>query len=242
MKGKVVGNLIYPAFLLLVGVIIIFGALIFFVPRFRGLYTRIELPLPTKILLGASDLATTNWGWGLLLVGTVIGLFWWLSSLPRLRRRALELRLDTPVLGDFEKALSVSRFTRLLGTLLGNGVPLLEAMEISRDAAGNPILAEAIDEAIAAVRAGEPLAAPLGKSDLIADDVVEMIAVGEAANNLQEVLVNVSETIDKRVDRTLTLILRLMEPILLLALAGMVVFIFIALLVPMLRMSGSIGG
>jgi general secretion pathway protein F/type IV pilus assembly protein PilC len=115
-------------------------------------------------------------------------------------------------------------------------------MQIARDAAGNILLAEAIDRAAEAVRSGETLAVPLAQSGLFAEDVVEMIAVGESANNLPVVLVTIADTIDKRVDRMLNLFVRLMEPVLLLMLAGVVVFIFVALIVPMMRMSASLSG
>ena len=102
------------------------------------------------------------------------------------------------------------------------------------------MLTKAIDRAAEAVRAGEPLAAPLADSGMIAEDVTEMIAVGESANNLPEVLLTIAQTIETRVDRMLGLFVRLMEPLLLLVLAGVVLFIFIALIVPMLRLSSAI--
>jgi general secretion pathway protein F/type IV pilus assembly protein PilC len=127
----------------------------------------------------------------------------------------------------------------VLGTLLNNAVPMLSAMQISKDAAGHPLMIEAIDEATEAVRAGETLASPFAESPLFEDDIVEMISVGESANNLPEVLLTIADTIEKQVDRMLTVLVRLVEPLLLLVLAGVVVFIFVALVVPMLRMSAS---
>ena len=123
---------------------------------------------------------------------------------------------------------------------MANGVPMLSAMQISRSAVGHVLLTKAIDRAAEAVRAGEPLAAPLAESGMIAEDVTEMIAVGESANNLPEVLLTIAQTIETRVDRMLGLFVRLMEPLLLLVLAGVVLFIFIALIVPMLRLSSAI--
>ena len=100
-------------------------------------------------------------------------------------------------------------------------------------------MVEAIEEAADAVRAGEPLATSFGESPLFADDIVEMISVGESANNLPDVLLTIADTIEKQVDRMLNVLVRLVEPLLLLLLAGIVVFIFVALVVPMLRMSAS---
>jgi type II secretory pathway component PulF len=117
---------------------------------------------------------------------------------------------------------------------------MLQAMQISRDAAGHILLAEAIDLATEAVRSGESLAKPLAESGLFGEDIVEMINVGESANNLPGVLVTIADTIEKRVDRQLNIVVRLMEPMLLAVLGGAVFFIFVALIVPMMRMSSSL--
>ncbi len=240
MRAKVVGNLIYPIVLLLVGVGIVIAALVGFVPRFRDFYSRIELPWPTRALLGASDAFSSYWlVLVLALAGGVFGL-WRLWRQPAVRRAITVWLIRMPVIGPLLRSLAVGRFTRILGTLLENGIPIMAAMQISRDAAGNVLLAEAVDQAIEAIRSGETLAQPLGQSGLFSDDVLEMIAVGESANNLPSVLVSIADTIEKRVDRLLAVFIRLMEPALLLLLAGIVLFIFIALIVPMMRMSTSV--
>jgi general secretion pathway protein F len=241
MRSRVVGNLIYPAILLSVAGVVIVGALVGFVPKFRPMFSRIDVPWATELLLATSDIVREQWIWLLVGVVGVIGLVTWLGRDAAIRRRAAEFQLRVPALGPFIKSLCVARFARILGTMLGNGIPMLAAMKISRDAAGHVVLAEAIDKAAEAVRAGESLAKPLADSGVIGEDVVEMIAVGEQANNLPDVLVTIAETIEKRVDRMLAVLLRLMEPLLLLVLAGVVVFIFVALFLPMLRMSAAIG-
>lgn len=241
MKAKVTGNLIYPVILLSMAVLVVVGALVFFVPKFRPMFERIELPLSTQLLLGASAALTDHWAWVLVgLTAAAFGAAWTLRR-PGMGRRLAQWQLRTPGLGAFISALSVARFTRILGTMLGNGIPMLAAMKISRDAAGHLVLAEAIDEATESVRQGESLTAPLGQSGMLGDDMIEMIAVGEAANNLPDVLTTIADTIEKRIDRILSTMLRLMEPILLMLLAGVVVFIFMALFMPMMQLSSSIG-
>lgn len=237
MRGKIIGSLIYPAALLTVGAGIILFALLFFVPQFEDFYNQIELPWPTALLMATSRAMTEYWLVSLLAVGAAGVGVWWLLRQPGLQRQLAIWQLRIPKLGPLIGNLAVGRFTRILGTLLENGIPMLSAMQISRDAAGHVLLAEAIDEAADAVRSGETLAKPLAESGLFSDDVVEMIAVGESANNLPVVLVTIAETIEKRVDRMLSVVMRLIEPLLLLALAGAVMFIFIALIVPMMRMS-----
>lgn len=240
MRGKVIGSLIYPAALLTVGAGIITFALLFFVPQFEDFYGRIELPWPTQVLMASSNALTSAWPAVLVATGLSAAGAWWAVRQPAVRRHMAIWQLRIPKLGPLVRNLAVGRFTRILGTLLENGIPMLSAMQISRDAAGHVLLAEAIDEATEAVRAGEPLAEPLAASGLFSDDVVEMISVGESANNLPVVLVTIAETIEKRVDRMLSVVMRLLEPALLLALAGIVMFIFIALIVPMMRMSTAI--
>ena len=240
MRSKVLGNLIYPVVLLFVGLGIVIAALVFFVPKFKDFYSRIELPLPTKILLGASDALTNHWLLIVLGVAGVVAGCWWLRRQPSVRRALARWQLRIPRLGALVSSLAVARFTRILGTLLGNGVPMLQAMQISRDAVGHVLLAEAIDQAQDAVRAGETLAKPLADCGMFAEDVAEMIAVGESANNLPEVLTTIADTLEKRIDRMLSLFVRMMEPMLLLGLAGVVLFIFVALIVPMLQLSATI--
>ncbi len=239
MRGKIIGSLIYPAALLAVGTGIIVFALLFFVPQFEDFYGQIELPWPTAVLMASSQMLTNAWLAVLITVAVLIALGWWALKQPAVSRQLAIWQLRVPKLGPLVRNLAVGRFTRILGTLLENGIPMLSAMQISRDAAGHVLLAEAIDEATEAVRAGEPLAQPLAASGLFSDDVVEMISVGESANNLPVVLVTIAETIEKRVDRMLSIVMRLIEPVLLLGLAGIVMFIFIALIVPMMRMSAA---
>jgi general secretion pathway protein F/type IV pilus assembly protein PilC len=242
LRSKVIGNLIYPAILLTLALFVVIGALVFFVPKFETMFSRIELPLPTILLLGVSNALTEHWIWIVLGLSGVGVLIAWLRAQESVRRKVAVAQLHSPWVGPFVSGLAVARFTRILGTMLGNGIPLLQAMKISRDAAGHVVLAESIDNAAESVRAGESLAAPLGQSGFFGEDVVEMISVGEQANNLPEVLITIADTIERRIDRMLSLLLRLMEPALLIVLAGVVVFIFVALFLPMLRMSTALGG
>jgi general secretion pathway protein F/type IV pilus assembly protein PilC len=240
MRGKVIGNLFYPILLLCVGSgIAVFGLLVL-VPRFRDFYADIELGLSTKILLALSALLTQHAGWMLAGVIALAAIVWWAKGRSAVRRRVAVMFLRLPKLGPLRRDLAVGRFARILGTLLENGIPLLPAMQISRDAVGHPLLATAIDDAIDAVRSGDTLAAPLVRCGMFSEDAIEIIAVGEAANNLAEVLLTLADTIEKRVDRMLAALVRLMEPMLLLMMGGMVFFLFLALVVPMLRMSSAI--
>ncbi|MBL9141423.1 MAG: type II secretion system F family protein, partial [Phycisphaerae bacterium] len=184
MRSKVIGNMIYPVILLVVGAGIVLAALIFFVPRFKKFQARGGLPPATEALMWVSDLLIERWPLLLILCAAAIAGAWWVWHRPALRRRVADAQLRLPVWGGLVRAVCVARFTRVLGTLLANGIPLLSAMQISRDAAGHPALEDAVDRAVEAVRAGEPLAQPLGQSGFFEEDVTEMVAVGESANNL----------------------------------------------------------
>jgi general secretion pathway protein F len=242
LRAKIVGNLIYPALLLAFMLIVIAVALVGIVPKFRDFYARIAVPWPTKMLLGASDAVVHYWLWVVLALVVMVFVVRYLLQQESTVRKLALLQLRIPVIGNLSASLAIGRFTRILGTLLENGIPMLTAMQISREAAGSVLLMDAIDDAADAVRNGESLAKPLARSGIISDDVVEMIAVGESANNLPHVLTTIADTLEKRIDRLLTLFVRLMEPALLLLMGAGVLFIFVALIVPMMRMSSSLSG
>jgi type II secretory pathway component PulF len=217
---------------------------VFFVPRFSDLFARLrergELPFLTECLL-----ATSAWlrRWGILLLAAIgVGGWWgrrWLrSDAGRWWHDRWIIRL--PLAGPILLALAVARFCRVLGTLLHNGVPILRALTISRDATGNRVLAAAIGEATEDISAGQPLAGPLAKSGQFPPLVVEMIAVAEQANNLEGVLLDVASTLERRTWRRLDLAVRLIEPILLLVLAIVILILVIALLLPVLKMSSTV--
>ncbi len=237
MRAKVVGQSIYPVILLFGAISLAIGALIFFVPKFEGYFKDIPLPVPTRILLGLSHLLVNWWGWLIVAVAALVAGGWWWARRPSVKRRLVALQLRIPVVGPIVMGLAIARFARMLGTLLDNGIAMLAAIRISRDAAGHVLLAEAIERAGEAVKSGGSLAGPLSDSGLFEADIVEMISIGESANNLPDVLVNVAESLEKRVERQLNVLVRLMEPAIFLCMALVVIFLFVALVVPMMRLS-----
>lgn len=241
LKKRTVGAVAYPAFLAVVGTIIVAVLVIFFVPKFSELFARLreqgELPVLTEILLGVSAFLRQ---WGILALAAAIGIGWWVrrwAATDAGRWLCDRVRLRLPLAGPVFLGLAVSRFCRVLGTLLHNGVPILRALQISRDATGNRVLSAAIGEATENISAGQSLAAPLGASGQFPPVVVEMIAVAEQANNLEKVLLTLADSLERRTWRRLDLTVRLIEPILLLVLAGVILMLVIALLLPILKMS-----
>jgi len=240
LRSRVIGGLIYPVMVLSFGAVLVLLALVYFVPKFEALFKSPDLPAATMLLLGASRLVTERWP--MLLVGVAIAMTLgvWVWRQPGIRRSLLKAQLRVPVLGSLVRGLAVSRFARTLGMLLDNSIPMLTAMQISRDAVGHQLMAEAVESATDSVRRGESLAGPLSQSGLFEEEVIEIIGVGESANNLPEVLLRIAETQEKRVERWLNVLVRLMEPLLLLVLAGVVVFIFLALVLPLMKMGSTL--
>lgn len=239
LRSKIIGNLIYPSVLVVIGSIVLGVIFGYFIPLFRPLFDRIEggLPAVTRMVFAVSEAVGTYGPITLIaLVLAGIGL-WRASKRPRVRRLIAEVRTRMPVLGPLTRAIAAARFCRMLGTLLGNGVPMIQSMAIARDASGNVLMEEAIDAATEAVRAGENLAPPLAASGLFPDDIIEMIAVGESANNLDTVLVTIAQTIEQRIDRLVSSAVRLIEPLLLALLAGAIVFVAMGLILPMTKLS-----
>ncbi len=234
LRSKVIGNLIYPALLVVFGVVILAAVFGFFVPMFRPILDQMtSLPMITRVVLSFSRLVAS---WGLVLLIALVAAavtLWRLSRTPSWRMPLARWQTTAPVLGALTRNLAAARFCRMLGTMLANGIPMLAAMKIARDAAGNAMIESAIDRATEAVRAGKPLAGPLRDSGLFAEDLVEMIDVAESANNLDRVLLSIADTVESRIDRLLNSLVRLIEPILLLSIAIVVATIAIALILPM---------
>lgn len=243
LKGKVVGAMAYPAFLVVVGTLVVGVMLVYFVPKFEPMFARMketgQLPTPTVLLLAASN-TLTQYGLilGILLfIGGILayrGVDW------KAQRHRLDmLRLKLPGIGQLTRSLGVARFCRVLGTLLHNGVPLLTSLKIAKDATGNLVLAEAIGKASEEVTSGKSLSKPLLASGQFPPDVIEMVAVGEEANNLEHVLISVADKMERTSNRQLDMVVRLLEPLMLVVMAGIILFIVVALMLPIMNSSTS---
>jgi general secretion pathway protein F/type IV pilus assembly protein PilC len=237
LKARIKGAMIYPAFLACMGITVTVVLIVFFVPKFSELFMRLEqegggLPMVTVVLLGMSDVLGK---YGLFLAAVLLGLGWWLRRMAATDRGQMFVdrwKLKVPVVGPIFLGYAVSRFCRVLGTLLRNGVPLLKALEISSDSAGNRVLSTAIIDSAENVSAGQTLSEPLAKCGLIPPSVMAMIRVAEEANNLDEVLVSIAEGVDRTTSRQIDVMVRLAEPAMLLFMGVMIGFVLVALLLP----------
>ena len=244
LKGRTIGAMAYPLVLGGIGSSVVAFLIVFFVPYFAQIFERLrergELPFLTDVLLGTSDFLR-YYGWIPLIaagvgyyilqryLATSEGRFWWDG-----------VKLKVPMVGSIFRSYAVARFCRVLGTLLHNGVPILKALEISRGAASNQVLSAAIAQASENISAGKSLAGPLGASKQFPPLVIEMIAVAEESNSLDTVLVDLADGLEKRTTRQLDLFVRLLEPVMLVCLAGVVLVVVVALLVPVVKMSSAL--
>lgn len=241
LRAKVTGALVYPALLVTLGVGIMIAALLFFVPKFEPLLAGIDQPLPTVILFGMSAVLRSYW-YLLVFAGIGLGVAGMAGFRSEAGRRVFEVwRLKTPVIGNVLRMVAISRFCRILGTMIANGVPLLQALGISKDAAGSRLLADRIAEATESVRAGESLNEPLAEGDLFPPQVLSMIAVAEESNQLPRVLVQIADTVERRTHRQVDQAVRLIEPVVLCLVAAAIGFLALGLLLPIFTLAGSLG-
>ncbi len=242
LKSRVAAALAYPVLLLVIGTFAVAFLMVFFIPRFSEIFKKMgdNLPVPTQVVMAVSYFFRDYWI--LVFLGfLLLGVLWTQIAATVTGRRFVDrFKLRVPLFGDIVRKNAVSRFTRTLGTLLKSGVPILGALSISREAMGNVVLMDDIDEASAGVKQGRGLAEILRKSRYFPPMVVDMIAVGEEGGNLDEVLVNVADSYDVQVERAIRVFVTLFEPALLLFMAALVGFIVISMLLPVFSLSSMI--
>jgi len=241
LKSRVLGALAYPIFLAVFGFGIVTVLIVYFVPKFEGLFSRLrargELPLPTVWLLWVSN-SIAEYGLLILLALGLMILFVRARLATDSGRWFVDRwRLKLPQAGTIYRNLAVSRFCRVLGTLLKGGVPIVRSLRISADSTGNRVLAAAVNDAAENITAGESLATPLKDSGHFPPNVVEMVAVAEQSNTLEKVLTDIADSLERETWRRLDLFVRLLEPLMLLVMASLVLVIVVALLYPMLKSS-----
>lgn len=238
-RSQVVSALTYPAVLVGVAVLAIVFLLTFAIPRLAGVFHNLgkDLPLPTQVLLGTSGVIGKFW-WLILLVvfGSVYGFRFWTQT--RQGRYAFDkFRLRLPVLGKLHQKMVSSRLVRTLGTLLGGGVPILEAMDIAAVALGNVVAEEALNEARGGVRQGETLNHSMERSKIFLPVVRHMAAVGEETGRLPNMLLRTADTLDFEVDSALRRMTSLVEPLVVLFMGVFVGFVVMSILLPIFQIN-----
>lgn len=242
LTSSLLGALAYPTFLLAVGIIVVTGMIAFFVPKFEPLFDRLrstgELPWSTSTLLWLSSLLRHQGLWvGLFFVALAFMARVWLRSEEgRLRFDRWKLRVR--LIGAVLTAASLSVYCRVLGTLLGNGVPMLDALRIAQGTTNNLALRQVVQLAAQRVAAGSRLSDHLSSDGLFPNEIVEVIRVGEKSNRLDTVLLKIADQLETRTQRQLAILAKLIEPALMVVMAILIGFLMIALLMPVFMSSG----
>lgn len=239
LRGTVTTALIYPVALVSMAVISLFVLLTFVVPQFQEMFESAgkELPLPTQIVVAASEFLQAYW-WTVLFA--VAGFFVYMRhefADPE-RRYVWDGRLlKMPMLGDLITKLEVASFSRTLGTLLGNGVSLLAALSIVKETLTNRVLAETVEKAAGSLKEGGEMTVPMIESGRFPKMAMQMIQLGEETGSLQEMLNRVSVTYDREIRTTIERLLTLLEPVLIVGLGLLIAGIIISILMAILSVN-----
>lgn len=238
LQMRVKSALRYPTLVLSALVIAFLIITNFIIPRFAALFAKsgVELPLPTRILLGVHD-AFTRYGWLTAILGVALGIFlvrFLKTPAGKLfKDRAL---LRVPVFGPLVLKADMSRFARIMALLIQSGIPALRALEIAEGSAENKVVAEAINKIRVSVTEGTSMTQPMKESGIFPPSVVRMVRVGEETGKIDELLLRVSEYYDMQVEYTVTNLMVLIEPMLIVVLGSMVFVLALGMFLPMWNM------
>lgn len=245
LKNKIVSAMVYPAIVMFIAVAILIFLMVFIVPKFKEMFSETDstLPLISQIVFGFSEfclgrqiLGIPNVVWIFVAFG---GLYAGFNALGRTKGGRLfidKAKLFLPIFGDIQRKSAVSRFARTLGTLVTSGVPILQALNITRDTAGNVVISDAISKVHEAVKEGESIVTPLSSSGVFPNMVISMVDVGEETGQLPEMLLKVADVYDDEVDNAVTALTSILEPIMIVILALVVGAVVFALFLPLIKM------
>lgn len=244
IKGKVIAAMFYPVAVLVVAVGILLLLMVKVVPQFKTVFEGMSIKLPafTVLVLAISETIKDN------ILGTlavVVGIWFLLFLLVKTKfgRHAWDkLKLKMPIIGPVVSKVAISRFTRTLGTLISSGVPILQALTIVKETAGNVIISNAVNSVHESVKEGETITAPLEASGVFPPMVISMVDVGEQTGALPEMLLKIADNYDDEVDNAVAAMTSLLEPVMIIFLAVIVGSIVIAMFMPLIEMMNQMGG
>jgi type IV pilus assembly protein PilC len=236
VKGRVKSAMTYPVIVMALAVAIVAALMVLVVPKFEQIFSGLlkgqPLPALTRVILGVSQFIQHHVVVCCVLGALIAGGFVFFKRTPLGSRVSDWLALRIPFLGDLVLKSSVARFTRTFGTLLASGVPILQALKVTRETSGNRYVAAAIDHVHDRVKEGDGVARPLQSTRLFPEMVGSMIEVGEETGALPEMLTRIADTYDEEVDNSVTALTTIIEPVMIVFLAGVVGTIVIALFLP----------
>jgi type IV pilus assembly protein PilC len=240
LKKKVIGAMIYPIVVIAIAAGVVSMIMIVVIPKFVSIFASFGAKLPgiTQVLLGFSTWFGLDYGWAYLLVGPVGFVF--LMKLIRLSEGGRfvtdTILLKIPIVGGIMGKTAIARFTRTLGTLISAGVPILDALNITKETCGNAVYTRALTKVHDAIREGESMADPLRAAKVCDALVVNMIDVGEETGDLDKMLIKIADNYDSDVDVLVGSLISILEPVMVVVLGGIVGFIVVALFAPMISL------
>jgi type IV pilus assembly protein PilC len=246
LKKKVIGAMIYPAVVISIAVAIVSMIMIFVIPKFEEIFRDFGTKLPpiTQVLLTVSRWFANEYGWAYLLCFPIV----WMLMIKLIKmseggKYAVDaVKLKIPILGGILSKTAIARFTRTLGTLISAGVPILDAINITKETCGNEVYSRALGKVHDAIREGESMADPLRATKICDAIVVNMIDVGEETGDLDKMLMKVADNYDNDVDVLVGSLISILEPVMVVVLGLIVGFIVIALFAPMISLIQAVSG
>ncbi len=241
LKSKVKGAMVYPIAVLGVGILVIGVIMVFVMPVFKEMFSGFGKGLPalTQLVMNISDFIVGNIHF---IIGGFIAFIWAFRRYKRTKsgeRNIDIILLKLPIFGELIKKVAVARFTRTLGTMLSSGVTILDALEITAKTAGNVIVEEVIHDARTSIAEGQTIAEPISESDIFPGMVSQMISVGESTGALDAMLEKIADFYDDEVDASVNALTALMEPLMMMFLAGALGPIIIAMYLPIFQMAAA---
>lgn len=242
LMRQVRGALMYPAFIVLFATAVLSFIMMVVIPQFEDIFKEFgkDLPAATVFLMDTSEFMATNWWVLLLMPFLMFGLWRFVRKSEGGLLFTDRLKLRMPLFGTLLKKTQVARFARTLGTLSSSGVPLLDSLAIVKGASSNAVLRQAVGRVAESVSEGESIAQPLGESGIFDDMVVNMVDVGEETGELDRMLGKIADRFDSEVDTTVSGLLSILEPLLIVVMGGIVGFIVVALFLPLLELQSTL--
>lgn len=246
LRNKIIGAMAYPAFMMFAGTGITIFLFAFAVPKITEVFagSKMVLPTLTVVMIGISDFMSNNW---LIVIIGFVGTFFLFKAYTSTAKGrdwwdAVSLRI--PGYGKMKRMVAVSRFARTLSTLLGSGVQLLDAIDIVKDVVENAVIKKALQESRLSISEGQSISAPLKASGQFPPILTHMIAVGEKTGELEEMLNVVSDAYDAQVDNAISSMTRLLEPLMILIMGGIIALVALSIFMPMMQLNnlGSLPG
>ena len=243
LRARVRSAMVYPIFMFLIGSGVLFFMMSYVIPRIAKIFEESSksLPLITVALIGFSNFISNNLIALLVVLGGVIFFVFRFKNTDRGKQFYDRLVFKIPIFGKIAKLVAISRFTRTLGTLIGSGIPLLEALEIGEALVGNSVYVQALSNVRENVREGASLATPLRESGVFPPLVTRMIAVGEQTGEMEEMLVKIADIYDLQAETYVSTLTSLLEPVMILIIGVIIGFIVFAILLPIFDLTSTIG-